>query len=79
MTKTTVSNEVKDHWCNLEDMHLLSRMRIGQFLTNFFETHGYKRDENYKHKDPFYMSDDELLKQIRAYYNGKEPVNEGLV
>ncbi len=62
--------EYADHWANFEDMHLLSRLRIGQFLVNYLNWHGYVRDENYKAKDPYYMTDDELLKQFRNYYNG---------
>lgn len=67
-----MKKEYQDHWVNMEDMHLLTRwLRIWQFFVNFMQGHGYIRNESYKGKDPFHMTDDELVKRLRDFYNGK--------
>ena len=75
-----MKKEYQDHWANMEDMHTLVRgLRIWQFITNFMQYSGYVRNEDYKWKDPFYMTDDEFVKRMRDYYNDKayiEPANK---
>lgn len=42
-----MKKQYSDHWANLEDMHLLTRMRMGQFITNFMQANGYVMNEKY--------------------------------
>ena len=62
-------NEYEDYWANLEDAHMLTRLRIGPFIVNVLQANGYERKADAKEKDVFHMGDEAFLSYVRKFYN----------